>query len=293
MAQKISAVAIPGHRPAGLLTGGTERHGDVGPIGQASVQGVEWFIRKAHHVARRGRYHPYFLASDLALGAAVGMSLVVAQLWGGVRWWGLAVPMVLLHLIGYPLYLRIKLKVVKTAARSFLQDAVLLIIPGLVLMSFALGVSPRAATDYLGLTLPVMLAIYRVGCLVGGCCFGRASARGIAYRPEHVVMAQTRWRRFDPGPAPAERVFPLQLVDAAANVVIALSLLPLALDTDKQPAVSLLLLYLAGYSTARLLLDSFRGHRHRPMRRRLSEAQWTALVLILLAGVWMGLAASL
>ncbi|WP_399171311.1 prolipoprotein diacylglyceryl transferase family protein [Streptomyces sp. TLI_171] len=144
----------------------------------------------------------------------------------------------------------------------------------------------QIATDYLGLALPVMLAVYRIGCLVGGCCYGRPSPGGITYDSELVVAARTRWRRFDPGPAPNERVLPLQLVDSGINIVIAAALFMLAANVP--PPVPLLPAFLGSYSAARLAMERLRGHRHRPIYGPLSEAQWTALIVIAASGIWMG-----
>ena len=259
--------------------------------GNGSAGAIEAFIRIAHRVARHGRYHPYFLASDLGLIVTLGLTATAGNLWGTTDWWRLAAPLIVFHLIGYPLYLKLKLKVVKTPARSFLQDTLLFILPGYLLAMLALGVPMRTATDYLALCLPVTLAFHRIGCLVGGCCYGRPSLHGISYDPDLVAATRTPWRRFDPGPAPAERVFPLQLTDAAVNVAIAAALYTLA--HSNPPTVPLLPLYLAAYSAARLIMEPFRGHRHRPLYRHASEAQLTAFLVTTLSALWIGLALAL
>ena len=253
-----------------------------------TVDVIEAFIRIAHRAARHVGYrHPYFLASDLGLIIPLGLAAAAGNEWGATAWWRLAVPLIGLHLIGYPLYLRLKFKAVKTSARSFLQDTLLLILPSYLLSTVTLGVPMRTATDYLGLFLPVSLALHRIGCLVGGCCYGRPSIHGISYDPGQVVAAHTRWRRFDPGPAPTERVFPLQLADAAVNMAIAAALY--TLEYSNPPVIPLLPLYFAAYGTARLIMEPFRGHRHRPLYGRVSEAQLTAFIVIALSSLWIGL----
>lgn len=250
------------------------------------VEVIESFIGSAHRVARRLRYrHPYFLMSDVAIGAAVLTAVGASLWWEAASWWKLAAPMVAVHVLGYPLFLRVKGRLLGTSARSAIQDTVLFVIPVVVLVAVLLGQPFRVATDYLGLTLPVMLALYRVGCLAGGCCYGRPSRYGIRYPAELVYPARGRLRAFECGPVPGTPVLPLQLLDGAANIAIWCFLVGVA--ALGPPGLSLLPLYLALYSASRLVVDRYRGHRHRPVHGPFSEAQWMAMAVIAGSAIWL------
>jgi prolipoprotein diacylglyceryltransferase len=121
--------------------------------------------------------------------------------------------------------------------------------------------------DVLAVGLAVVQAVGRLGCLGAGCCHGRAVPWGVRYGHEH-----------------GEDGFPHRLVGVALAPVQAFESLALwtlaaggsALVIAGRAPGSALALYLAGYATARFLLERWRGDS-RPSFAGLSEAQWTAL----------------
>ncbi|MET0133579.1 MAG: prolipoprotein diacylglyceryl transferase family protein, partial [Kibdelosporangium sp.] len=199
-------------------------------------------------------------------------------------WWKLALGIVIVHVAGYNLYLWAKGRLLNTRSRSMIQDLVLAVIPQFLLLCTVLGQPLGPAGDFLGLCLPLMLAVYRIGCLVSGCCYGRPNPNGIRYRAEQVQRASTRFRHFDPGPCPPGPVSPLQLVDAVAHLAAFTAVLLTALHSA---GVALLPVYLLTYCVLRLPIDARRGHRHRPTYGPLSESQWTALLVAVVATTWL------
>ncbi|MFI8221366.1 prolipoprotein diacylglyceryl transferase family protein, partial [Streptomyces sp. NPDC085932] len=184
----------------------------------------------------------------------------------------------------YPLLLVIKKSVTGIEARSALIDSIFLL-PCHLLLSHALGQPLDRDADFLGLALPLMIGTVRIGCLLGGCCYGRFSRWGVLYQRDLLVPRRTGWRTYTPGPHPGHRVFPCQLLDAAFNLVAfaALSAITLAGPASAPPS---LILYIVAYSAYRLVTDPLRGHRHQRQHRSLSTTQWVAVVALLLIPYW-------
>lgn len=245
---------------------------------------IERFIASTHTASRPVSRHPYFLAIDVATLSLIPSSVLAGQLRSDLTWWKVSIAMILVHTVGYNVYLRAKKKVTKTRARSTIQDLALAIIPQYLLACWLLGQPIGPGSDYLGICLPVLLVIYRIGCLVGGCCYGRPNPKGIRYRPELVGGAATRFRTYDPGPCPPGPVTPLQLVDAAAHLAALTAVILIALRDSRLP---LLPAYLLAYCLLRIPLDSLRGHRHRPVYGALSESQWAALIVASASAIWL------
>jgi hypothetical protein len=120
---------------------------------------------------------------------------------------------------------------------------------------WALGEPVLATLDCLAVTLPVVVACGRIGCLLAGCCHGRPSSHGIVYS----------W-----GAYAGVRLLPVPLLEAAALVVIAAGAFA-ALPFAAPGAV--LTWYLAAYAIVRFGLEGLRGDR-RPELLGLSVNRW-------------------
>jgi hypothetical protein len=145
----------------------------------------------------------------------------------------------------------------------------------------ALGRPVVPYLDVTALGLGVFLTFGRVGCLIVGCCHGRPGRWGVRYTEAHAAEG------FLPCYVGA-RLFPVQALEAVivAGLVATGALLMLA----GRPPGAALATYVVGYSTARIWIEELRGDRVRPYWLRLSEAQWTSLVLIasVVVGEWQG-----
>jgi short-subunit dehydrogenase len=239
------------------------------------VAWLDRLIDRSHHVTLFGRpYHPFLLMADVALGLALLLAVIVMSVehLPPVRF-GMVVAAVVL---GYPYYLRLKLLVAGTRARSFLPDLLLFGLPTMGVVSWAVGIPLRPIADLVGLALPLLLSFGRIGCFLGGCCYGVPCATGVRYGP--IVWAPRHGGRpYAPDPDPCGRVFPIQLVDAAFNLLVFVALAARAtvggLDGRALP------LYLLLYSVFRFFVDFFRGEPTREQWGRLSEAQWLGILI--------------
>ncbi|MGN0793783.1 MAG: prolipoprotein diacylglyceryl transferase [Aristaeellaceae bacterium] len=113
--------------------------------------------------------------------------------------------------------------------------------------------------------IPLGHAFGRVGCFLGGCCYGAPyTGFGAVTFPKVGVF---------------EPVFPVQLLEAALNIVIFIVLM-LPWIQKKQGLFSLYL-YLILYSIVRFVLEFFRGDAIRGIAQGLSTSQWISIGLFL------------
>ncbi len=145
----------------------------------------------------------------------------------------------------------------------------------------ALGQPVLPYLDVTALGLGVFLACGRCGCLMVGCCHGKPHRWGVRYGAEHA-------REGFPTCYVGVRLCPVQAVESV--VVLSIVLAGSVFVLQNRPAGSALSWYVICYSVARIWLEEWRGDRARPYWLRLSEAQWTSLLLILsmIAGEWQG-----
>ncbi len=232
---------------------------------------IDRAIVRAHRVNVLGRpYHPYFLLNDL--GFAASMLVVHLETRHSEHRWSSFVPFVVTY-GAYSVFLFAKRAVTGSASRSLLLDTVLFLLPCYASIAWALALPMAFALDLLARAMSLKIAFCRIGCLLGGCCFGRPTPTGIHY-PRAVFVAPVGRRRFAPGVDPRARVFPMQLLDAAANAALFLILICV-----RVPAGAALPIYFLGYSIFRFMSDLHGRSSARPRRLGLSEAQLIAIVL--------------
>lgn len=128
--------------------------------------------------------------------------------------------------------------------------------------------------DIVSVPIPLFHAIARVGCFLGGCCYGVESSTCISVRYTTLVSGEL---------TTAERI-PVQLIESAFNVLLFFYLL-LQLLPDDWKERALLKKYLLLYSLGRFLLEFIRGDLHRGVLMGISFSQlicigiWTFLLI--------------
>ena len=112
--------------------------------------------------------------------------------------------------------------------------------------------------------IPLFHTFGRVGCFIGGCCYGMEWEHGICYPETHVTSGVP--------------LFPVQLVEAGANLILCAALCVLSRRWKgtglTMPAYGLC------YGVVRFVLEFFRGDAIRGHAAGLSTSQWISLVII-------------
>lgn len=228
--------------------------------------------------------HPYHLSFDLGLIASICLILCFTAVWPASNLQ--AIPFILNFLLVYisyeRLFLPLKQRVVGITGRSYLQDMLLFILPMHAASCWLLGVPMLASLDLVGLILPLLLSFVRIGCFLGGCCFGLPARIGVRY-PDLCFLPHDRsCRTYRAGINPQARVFPVQLVEAAANAALfGLLLWRLAITPVFDGRT--LWLYLIGYGVSRFVTDFFRRSSVRPRIGLFSEAQCVAVGMVIVS----------
>ena len=140
---------------------------------------LDTIVRYANRVTLFGvRYKPYWIMSDLATFSALVYAWAFSRRFPQVSGVGLGLA-VLVALLVYKLVLEVKAALGKSAARSFLQDCLLIIIPSFIAVSILLHQPMNLAFSFVGTLLPLYGCFARLGCFLAGCCYGKPSGRGI------------------------------------------------------------------------------------------------------------------
>lgn len=133
------------------------------------------------------------------------------------------------------------------------------------------GISPRKYYTSLVPFLPIGHAIGRVGCFLAGCCYGKPSSLPIAVHFNNALS----------GISPEIAVIPIQLIEAAGNVVIAGYLM--AKYSDQKEGDDAITEYIILYAFLRFLVEFWRGDIVRGSYGFLSTSQWISMALIIVA----------
>jgi hypothetical protein len=126
------------------------------------------------------RYKPYWVMSDAAAVSAFAYAWAFSKRFPSVSGFGLGLA-ILAALLIYKIVLEAKAALGKGAARSFLQDCLLVIIPCFLVVSLLIKQPLSLALAFLGTLLPLYGCLARVGCFLGGCCYGKPSNNGVLY----------------------------------------------------------------------------------------------------------------
>lgn len=122
-------------------------------------------------------------------------------------------------------------------------------------------------SDCFAVAIPLFHAIARVGCFLGGCCYGIPSKHGFVYTHSLTQGANFVSR------------FPVQLLESGLNLIFFAVLLILFIKGkhDKK----LIYIYLIMYSNARFFDEFLRGDEYRGILFGLSTSQWISIILFL------------
>jgi phosphatidylglycerol---prolipoprotein diacylglyceryl transferase len=236
------------------------------------------------------RYKPYWIISDVAMAAALIYAWVFSNRFPNVSGLGLGVA-VLGALLMYKLVLEIKAIFRKRATRSFLQDCLMIILPSFLVVSLIFRQPISLALAFLGTLIPLYGCVARIACFLGGCCFGKPSEIGVLYPASIFELTDHGCRRFSPSPNPGTRVFPIQLVESAAQATL-FALMVFVLWQIPDAAWAVFWVYLSLYAIVRFVLDFYRTTSARPRYGRFSEAQLTCMAVqavsltVLITRVW-------
>lgn len=111
--------------------------------------------------------------------------------------------------------------------------------------------------------VPLGHAVGRVGCFFSGCCYGLPYKGFLAVELEN-----------------GQSYFPIQLVEAGANILIMLYLLHSVKKTRIKHEI--IIKYLLAYSITRFVLEFFRGDAIRGVYFCLSTSQWISIFIFII-----------
>lgn len=137
------------------------------------------------------------------------------------------------------------------------------------------------AADMAGFAVPMGLALGRMGCLLGGCCFGVRNNGSLALVfPGGSPASESQFKL---GLLPSRMteslpVLPTQIAESAASLVIAAVCL-YVVHPRKRYDGHVFLAFVVLYAAARFVLEFFRAD-DRGGALALSTSQWTGLLLI-------------
>ncbi len=131
---------------------------------------------------------------------------------------------------------------------------------------FAFGEPPLGYLDAVVSGLAFLLAAGRIGCFLAGCCHGHPASVGVRYGADHA-------RDGFPAHWLGVRLFPVQLVEAAALAAMGVGAVLFALLGRDGAALSF---FLVAYAVARFGLEGLRGDE-RPHLLGISQSRWMAV----------------
>lgn len=130
--------------------------------------------------------------------------------------------------------------------------------------------------DIYGVLTPLFHAFGRVGCFLGGCCYGVESAIGFTTYHNTVNPSINGVNRF-----------PIQLVESGCNVLIFLLLL--YFFRKRILHERLIYVYMLIYPVVRFVDEFFRGDTYRGLFFGLSTSQWISICLFVFALIMLPL----
>lgn len=120
--------------------------------------------------------------------------------------------------------------------------------------------------------IPLFHTFGRIGCFLGGCCYGIESPFGFTVYNNTFVPEINGVSRF-----------PVALLEAFVNLLICLLLTYLF---KKNAKCNLLTVYFLCYAPARFAIEFLRGDRVRGLFLGISTSQWISIVILMVLGIY-------
>jgi phosphatidylglycerol---prolipoprotein diacylglyceryl transferase len=243
---------------------------------------LDWAISWSNQLSFWGiSYKPYWMMCDVATVLALAYALAFSAHFPSTSPIGL-IAAIIVAMLAYKLVRELKTAFGKSSARSFLQDSLFIIIPSFLIISLLFKQRIDLMLAFLGTLMPLYGCLARVGCFLGGCCYGKQFALGVQYPDWIFESSNSGCRKYSPSPNPNGRVFPIQLLEAAAQATLFASLFILIW---KWPLFVkyIFWLYLSLYAIVRFVLDFFRTTSARRRRGSFSEAQCFCIAVIVIS----------
>lgn len=157
---------------------------------------------------------------------------------------------------------------------------------GLAVMARLKAVPVLRVFDATAAGMPLAFVFGKIGCFLAGCCYGRRcdGFPGVAFAPGSLAHAtQVSQGEIPPSALEALPVHPVQLYEMALALGL-FGVLWVVSRRSRRPGETLLV-YIAGYSVVRFVVEFFRDDPGRHgLGAGLSDSQVTALVLIAVSG---------
>ena len=142
----------------------------------------------------------------------------------------------------------------------------------LVYTKFVKSMRPKrdGLLDIYAVLSPLFHVFGRIGCFLGGCCYGMESEFGFTVHNNQLNLSINDVNRF-----------PIQLVESGCNLVIFLVLL--YLFRKRKMEKRLIYIYMLIYPVVRFVTEMFRGDVYRGIFFGLSTSQWISIFLFIFA----------
>ena len=152
-------------------------------------------------------------------------------------------------------------------------------IAGICLLCKIMKVPVRPFMNPMACAFPLMHAFGRLGCTLGGCCYGI----------EYHGFCAIQYTSAQINPGISDHIadfprFPVQPLEAVLEVLLCVFLVLLYLRTRER--YSLVLIYLFSYAVIRFLDEFLRGDTVRGIWGPFSTSQWIALGCIIFSVLW-------
>lgn len=147
---------------------------------------------------------------------------------------------------------------------------------GLVIYCRQFKVELFGLLDVFAVALPLGHAFGRIGCFLGGCCYGISYDGPISYTYQDSLNASV------PVGVP---LLPIQLFEAVALVLIFAAVLWAFCKGRKELHLPVFI-YLISYSIVRFIIEFFRGDTERGKLLFLSTSQWISVLILVSVGLY-------